>query len=808
MKQILRTLLVGLLLLSAKTVCANSANPAAVAQGTDVSPNQKLENAKKTIQESTAIFTYEEGVLRKSNGGDLYEYPNDNQGDFRFYKAIYYLFTSRQYVHLDDHSQATGNEFIFMMIRNGSGKWVNVYTGKDAAADKKFGMNESGPYRCVAKANNKAEILLSVNSRGEAEKDKTILLVVLPALEKSHFDCFIRQGNNKMPFDVFTDNIKLRTDSEKPLAGYTLIVERSNGLVVDRIIYADSNIMKYYRDTPLKDGVISIPLDDIPVKRNAKELKFCIHYKEFKDGKITPRSSSQTLKLSWDKPTGGRIIWELIIIVGVVLSICWVLIRKARSRRRIIQPSDSNVNDNGDGDVPVKVVSGNKNLGKKGKKNKGDERNNTCSIGNRGQDKVQNEISQNQIVVKIGVENKQENDIPRTVKGNDDHERTIASLKEENVRLAERIEGLEKQIQSEKKKTEEAEQNAKALEAKAAAAEERTDKAEKNAKEKAEKEIKKIEEETNRKVKEAQDSAEAAKVKAREAEKNAKEKAEKEIKKIEEEANRKVKEAQDSAEAAKVKAREAEKTAKEKAEKEVKKIEEEANRKVKEAQDSAEAAKVKADNDIKEAKAEVLRERDEELTKLVGLAKRLKSLLNEIPDDAFGRNGLVLKSGVDSYCNNLDSVVNQNLSLKRSLEEMREYSLVQLGIGSSCWIHCLGRLYSYLSVKALRDQLEYEGVNADTLTEAFRTLVVLLAAQGIVVRNCSLGFDSITDPATNNLFELDMMIDRITNWLGGNARVRKAIPNHGSTIYDFGTLAYYSIENTDIHQGKVMYYDE
>lgn len=237
-------------------------------------------------------------------------------------------------------------------------------------------------------------------------------------------------------------------------------------------------------------------------------------------------------------------------------------------------------------------------------------------------------------------------------------------------------------------------------------------------------------------------------------------------------------------------------------------ITEASNAKIASMQAEVKALEHKAQNDIANATKRLTEERDEELAKFCRLTTRLKELLNQIPDEAIGNLGAILKSGMGSYYNRMNDIVSSGKSLKQSLDEMRQYSLGLLGMGSSCWIHSMGRLYSYLSVKILRKRFEFDGVKTDLLSEAYQTLAALLAKQGIVILNCSPGFDSNQDPMTNKLFKLDMQIDRITMWLDGSDNVRQAIPNHGNTIYDFGTLAYYTCDDTTIHQGSVIYYEE
>jgi DNA repair exonuclease SbcCD ATPase subunit len=304
----------------------------------------------------------------------------------------------------------------------------------------------------------------------------------------------------------------------------------------------------------------------------------------------------------------------------------------------------------------------------------------------------------------------------------------------------------------------------------------------------------------------ARQSRDDAKEKAKNAKNEAEEKAQKEIDRINKDADTRIKFAKQNESLAIKRANEAEEEAQKKADKRIEEITRELNSKVEAANNRAAETEKRARQAIADAKATTIKERDEEWGKLVRLAKRLRELLDTVPDDAFGSAGETLKAGVAEYYTEIEKITALDNSIKDRLDKIRSFSLKLLQYPSGCWLHLLGRIYSYLSVETLRNQLDNDGLSLNTVDEAFRTLSAILAMQGIVVANCSPGYDSNHDPMTARLFQLDTQVDRITRWLGGRDRVQEEIPNHGGTIYDFGQLAYYTYEDTTIHQGSVIYY--
>lgn len=685
---------------------------------------KKEEIAKQLIKDSTVVYTYKDGklMLEDDNSGSLYCYAIGKEG----YKEIYYLFTSRPYIHLGDSSSATDKEY--MLVKDSKGSWKNLLTNEPARPNNNFPMKGNTPYRCLVWDKREAQLSLSVNKK-EQLTENSILLIILPKREEPQFNPRIIMHGDTIP----SKNINLNAESQTPLLGYTFIIKRTNSIIVDSILYAGKRL-DIGKDTPRKPINLEFPLDTLNITSENKELIFDIFYREFdKNGIIKEKNCHYPIALTWNDGKKHNLediiadiidfianIIPLIIIIIAVFGIFFAVYLYVRNKDK---KRSSNFN---------KGVSNN----------------------------PQNGENPNPEIEIITLLKRKKVEL----------EKRVNSLEENKGKLEKNIQELENENDKEKQRAEKAEKKAK-------------DEAGINA-------------ELRGKIKQAAEAAEKAA--------KAAEKAVKEVEKAE----RKAKEAEE-------RANEAEAKANENAEKEIEKIKKESERKLaeeknktEEAKKQVEAEKEKAKKDIAEAKIEITRECNEEMEKITKLADKLKELLDEIPDDAFGGIGLVLKSGVESYCNNLKTVKGLNLSLKSSFDKMREYTLVQLNIGSSCWIHSLGRIYSYMSVETLRNQLEYEGVKLDIIAEAFRSLTALLAIQGIVVWNCSPGFDSNKDPMTNKLFKLDMQIDRISGWLDGSENVRHAIPNHGNTIYDFGTLAYYTYESTEIHQGKVIYYDE
>ena len=206
-----------------------------------------------------------------------------------------------------------------------------------------------------------------------------------------------------------------------------------------------------------------------------------------------------------------------------------------------------------------------------------------------------------------------------------------------------------------------------------------------------------------------------------------------------------------------------------------------------------------------------MNDRNAILKKMENNVKHLKEIVEEMSPDAFNGNCKKIRSGVGFYyetlCQRFESEEWQTKMTGECIAALRTECCQILDNGTDSWINLLGRLYSYMSVNELRQQLLMEGLTFELVSDAFITMQAILASMGVVVLNCSPGFDSGNDPVTSSLFTQKTSIDRITSWLNGDAAVQEAVPNHGRTVYDFGQLAYFTSEDLTIHQGSVIYYN-
>lgn len=196
---------------------------------------------------------------------------------------------------------------------------------------------------------------------------------------------------------------------------------------------------------------------------------------------------------------------------------------------------------------------------------------------------------------------------------------------------------------------------------------------------------------------------------------------------------------------------------------------------------------------------------------LISNADRLKNIVGNMNPEAFNGNCGKIISGVNKIFEDLktasESEAWQTKTTGKCLEEMRDKCCKIIEAGTDSWINLLGRLYSYMSVERMRESLSLENIEFETVSDAFVALQAFMATMGIVVLNCSPGFDSGSDPVTKSLFENKPAIDRITTFLGDSQAVEGAVKNHGCTVYDFGQLAYFTSSNVEIHKGSVIYYN-
>lgn len=248
------------------------------------------------------------------------------------------------------------------------------------------------------------------------------------------------------------------------------------------------------------------------------------------------------------------------------------------------------------------------------------------------------------------------------------------------------------------------------------------------------------------------------------------------------------------------------------------KLEAECNEKVEKAQQAEQQAKNDAADAIANMKQqcdEVLQlwtaDRDAILKKLDDNMQHLLQVVDKMNPNAFigicGKIQSGVKKTAEKLRQHIESEAWKSKTVGECLAELRTEYCGILDYGTNSWINLLGRLYSYMSVNELKLQLSMEGLTFELVSDAFVTMQSILASLGIVVLNCSPGFDSNDSPVTASLFVQKTSIDLITSWLNGKDAVQRAIPYQGGIVYDFGQLAYFTSEDLTIHQGSVIYYN-
>lgn len=224
-----------------------------------------------------------------------------------------------------------------------------------------------------------------------------------------------------------------------------------------------------------------------------------------------------------------------------------------------------------------------------------------------------------------------------------------------------------------------------------------------------------------------------------------------------------------------------------------------------------EIEKQKLEQDFQDKMNHWIEDRNSVLNKLKDNVNRLAGIVEQFNPDAFNGNCAKIRSGITGYANSIQARVDgdqwKQKKLGECLQELRQECCRILDSGSDSWMNLLGRLYSYMSVSELEQKLSVEDLSFDLVSDAYVAMQSVLASVGIVVMNCSPGFDSSDDPVTAKLFVQKSSVDRITNWLNDDMPVNVAIPNHSHTVYDFGQLAYITIDDMEIHQGSVIYYN-
>lgn len=205
-------------------------------------------------------------------------------------------------------------------------------------------------------------------------------------------------------------------------------------------------------------------------------------------------------------------------------------------------------------------------------------------------------------------------------------------------------------------------------------------------------------------------------------------------------------------------------------------------------------------------------DRDAIMGKIIDLGDKLVEQLSKMSPEAFNGNCGTIINGAKNFVAMLKEKMSgeqwHDKKTGECLAELRTIGVSLIEAGTNSWVNLLGRLYSYMSVPELEMRLNEEGVDFEKVTEIYLTVGAIFSSFGMVLYNCSPGFDSANDKATAYMFQHKSSIDRITRWLDGEEAVKSAVQNHGHTVYDFGQLAYITVDDTNIHQGCVMFYNE
>ncbi len=718
-----------------------------------------------------------------SGSGDLYQFAENQDG----YKYIYYLFTDCEFLHLDSTDVKTDDSHYCLTSETQPAVWYNSQNFGIAEPKVKWTLKYEGdhecvkgnPHRCLHRLSDEPiSLLFNADNNRAMKKDATsVLLYLMPG--------FIKNGGNDMVISLNFGGYNGKTQkdflkeiefskNDTVLTDLEYVINRSNRVVIDSI--KANNIMIPVEDNPHGNPQVVIPLKGIPISYN-KDVNLTIYYRYFDSkGEIKNKLENKVLNLNWKKTNSPWWVFLVVIVVLVVLIIVFLkMFRIILSKRHPVKngsqqndlvdtpTTDENAPTTSE-DTPSPSVEEPLDSKEESQESNGidPEKKDTFwrSLFNRSKKK------------KAG--NK-----PKEIEKKAEDESSKKKKKLKDLSSKE----LRKQLENANKNLEKAlTENEKLVTAKK--------EAETQASETLEAEKKKIQDRYENELAKAREEKQEAEQARDDAEQKAKEKYEKEIKDIEKDRDDKVKAAQ-----------------------------EDRDKQVKAAQTEAQKAKDDAARNIEEQKKEC----DKQLQRwvddkkamtdqLVKNVNHLRDLVNRMPPKAFDGNCEKIILGVnyftqDDLTKTIESDAWQNQTTGKCLAQLRFNLCKTIGYGTDAWINLLGRLYSYLSVGQLKDQLSIEGLSFELISEAFTTMQAIMASLGIVVINCSPGFDSGNDPVTTSLFDNDSAIDRITQWLGSDEAVSKAVANHGHTVYDFGQLAYFTSEDLDIHKGSVIFYN-
>lgn len=743
-------------------------------------PTKSLAAANDTLN-----YAFLEGRIEILSGeGELYPFAHDLYG----YKTIYYLFTMEDYLHLDTTDITDGSSYYCFMEETPQADWYNSETKGTARDDVKWPLKYTGkdykdtecvknnPHRFMRRRGNEAPIQLLFNADGNRQKKvdgTTVLLVVMPPLKDKIDSKRYARGfkvnyggyNGKEPKD-YCNEVTL-TKKDTVLGDLEYVIGCYDRALID---YVTANgVLIPVKDSMFGKKDVVVPLKAIPITYD-KPVAIDIHYRYFGDnGEITSHKDSRTLSLHWKKtsvPVGALVL----IILGILVLI--VLISGVMSRFMAKSTSPQR---------PVETDGHEKKpLGGKQQHDSGQ--------GEETQGGSENNEPKNEDAEKGGEKHGFWGLLSR--KSKDQPGQTLeAQIKS----LQKSMEQKEKELQEMNRQLTESTTKLKKAQADLQTAQTNADKNLAAIQAQHKDALKTQEKQWKDKVKLAQDAQKEAETAKDHAKEDAKKEFDQQKTKLESECKTKVEAAENNARTAQT----------------------EAERKIKGIQDQCNASLERWTGDRKAI-----------LEQLKANVNYLTTVTGQMPTSAFKGHCEKISKGAAHYEEDLgkriESYVGDDLTIGQCLEKERKEVCRILDSGSNSWMNLLGRLYSYLSVDALRQQLTMEGVSAELVTDAFETMQTVLASLGIVVLNCSLGYDSGNNPNMARLFEPKSSVDLITEWLGGNDAVEKAIPKdrqpkdgqskdgqpkNWQIVYDFGQLAYLSTEDHIVHPGIVIYYN-
>lgn len=717
-----------------------------------VLPIRSLATANDTILN----YAFLDGkIVIRSGSGELYQFAEDLYG----YKTIYYLFTVEDYLHLDTTDITDESSYYCFMDETSQANWYNSENKGTAKDDVKWPIKYTGkdsndpecvknnPHRFMRRTGDEAPIQLLFNADGNRQKkadSTTVLLVVMPPLK------------DKIDSKSYARDFKVNYGGHngKELKDYyNEVILTKNDTVLDNLEYVIGCYDRALIDSVIVNG-IPVPVKDsmfdkknivVPLKAIPITHSKPVDidiYYRFFGDKGEITSHKDSRQLSLHWSSVPVWAWVLIILIIIV-----TIVLMANVMTHIMVKN-----------TPIQQTVVTKEKEKDPAVTKQPQNSGQCDKMQGGPD---NTVPENE-----DVENGRKKHgilglFSRRSKG-----QTGPTLEAKIKSLEKSLDQKEKELQELNevltKTKQELEQEKNALTA---------------AQETAQQELEAIQTQ-HAEALTAQEKQWADKVKS-------------------------ARKAQQEAETARDHAQE---DAKKEFDQQKTKLESECKTKVEAAENALSEQKLQFDKDLKRWTDD----RKAMLEQLKSNVNHLTTVTGQMPFGAFKGHCKNIVQGAAHYeeelCKRIKSYDSENLTIGECLVKERKEVCRILDSGSNSWMNLLGRLYSYLSVDALRQQLTIDGVSAELVTDAFETMQTVLASLGIVVLNCSLGYDSGDNPNTARLFERKSSVDLITEWLGGDDAVQEAIPKHGQNVYDFGQLAYLNTEDHTPHLGLVIYY--